>query len=105
MNIFTAIGQVIKAANTNYREQQREKELYAMKREAIIQERRSKALLKSQLEELLIIVNDKGYKALVIEIARECEPFVEEAQMGLECEITSMGNGKYLLEPKEVILE
>lgn len=105
MNIFSAIGRVVKAANQNFRETQREKELFAMKREAIIQERRSKALLKAQLEELLIVVNDNDYKALIIEIAKECEPFVEEATLGLECEITPMGNGRYLLEPKEVLLE
>lgn len=105
MNIFTALREIIKAANANYREQQKERELFAMKREAIVQERRSLALLKSQLEDLLIAIDTSGCKALIIRIAPECEPFVEEAQMGLECEITPMGDGKYLLEPKEVLLE
>lgn len=104
MNIFTAIRDVVRAANSNYRETQQEKVLFNMKQEAIIQERRSRALLRSQLEELLVVASENAYKGFVIEIAKECEPFVEEALVGLECECTPMGNGKYLLEPKEEVL-
>lgn len=104
MNIFSALVKIVKAANQNYRETQEDKMLHQMKQEAIIQERRSKALLKEQIEELLEVINIKGYTGIQIAIAKECEPYLEEVMFGMEAEITPLPNGEYLLESKEVLL-
>jgi hypothetical protein len=105
MNIFSAIGSVIKAANENYREQQKEKERFNMGRDALIQERRSRTLLHTQLEDLLKFMDSNDYHAIIIQIAKECEPFITEAVIGLECELTDLKDGTYLLESREELLE
>ena len=101
MNIFTALAQIIKAANENYRESQEDKQLYNMRQEAIIQERRSKALLKEKLEELIEVINVGGYTGLLIEISKECEPYISEVMQGVDAELTPLNNGRYLLQVTE----
>lgn len=105
MNVFQAIGKVIKAANTSYLESVEEKKNFSMRQEAIIQEKNHKALLREQLEQLLTVANEMGYKALQIEIVPECDIYVSEVIEGLECELVSLGEGQYLLKPEEVILD
>lgn len=105
MNIFTAIYKVIKAANTGYLESQEDKKNFSLRQEAIIQEKNAKALLREQIEQLLNVANKKGLRALEIEVIPECDIYVNEVTDDMECEIISLGDCKYLLQPKEVILD
>ena len=105
MNIFTSIYKIIKAANKGYLESQEDKKNFSLRQEAIIQEKNAKALLRDQINQLLTVAIKKDIKALTIEIAPECDIYVDEVTSDLECEIISLGNHKYLLQPKEVILD
>ena len=101
MNIFTAIKSIISAANENYREQQKDKERFMMSKEALLSERRHRSLLRSKIEEILLIMNKNGYEVVQIAICDECKPFVNDAIVGLACTIRAFPDGTYLLESKE----
>lgn len=107
MNVFTALKKIINAANDNYKATQQDKQMFDMKQASIIQERNICALLKEQLEDLLHAMEEHDYSATRIQIAKECEPFINEAMIGMEAELTCMDaiEGIYLFSMREEVLE
>lgn len=100
MNIFKSIGIIVKAANDRYAAQKRTEDLQRMQQESLLNERRIKVLLRTQLEEIVEVMRqDSNLRALIIEIDEDCEPYLQEALEGLECEITPLSEShQYMIE-------
>ena len=100
MNIFKSIGIIVRAANDRYAAQRRAVDLQRIQQESLLNERRIRSLLRKQLEEIVEVMRqDDNLLALKIEIAEECETYLDEALEGLECEITPLG------EPHQYMIE
>lgn len=102
MNIFQSAKTIFKALSDNYNSSRELQQHMEKQQESLLNEAMSKALLETQLRGYIEYHKEHPkYYAILIEIADECLPFVDEVAdiLSLECTLTpGSEKGRFLLE-------
>lgn len=90
MNIFTSIKIIFKALSENYKSGKELSERVSQQQAQTLLEARRKVMLKTQIKERLEVASNYGNAALIIQIAEECLPYVDDIaeELKYDCIIT-----------------
>lgn len=103
MNIFQSVHIIVKSLSENYKAGRELQDRVSTQQAQILTEARRKTLLKKQL-----LANSQAAAdinaALIIEIAEECLPYIDDVadELKYDCTLTPMAeNNRFLLQPNE----